>query len=83
MATITQSRKRAPIAKGELFSVGATGANGEWTEFSIGVRQDNCTDGESRVTYTTLRLDRAEAERLVRQLSGYVNGKPERVNGAK
>jgi hypothetical protein len=73
MATVTQTGKRKPLADGELFSVGANVfTDGQWRNFKIGVREEDDTDSASTHRFTTLSLNREEAERVVRQLSEYL-----------
>lgn len=74
MATIIQSHKRKPITTGELHSFGASNfINNEWENFTIGLHEyDNNREDD---IYTTLKIDRKEAERIVKYLSEYLAGK--------
>lgn len=73
MAKITQARKRKPIHDGEINSIGASSfIDGKWKAFSVGFIQ---YDDEGESVYTSLWIDRAEAERIVTTLNDYLNGK--------
>lgn len=74
MAKITQAHKRKPIHEGAIFSVGGNSfSDGEWKFFTIGFKSEDDEDGN--FIYTNLTIDRNEAERLVKDLTDYLNGK--------